>query len=447
MKKLQAWGTVFALLLMTGCSGSPGSLFGGDSDTLTLEGEIENTIITATSTVSGQIIEMKKGLGETVVKGDVIAVIEHESQQHSVEQLQALVNLKQAVLEELKAGARPQEIDQAEAQVNAARAKLEELQVGSRPEELEQAEAKVRAAKAQYDLVAAGNRTEQIAQARNNISVASEAVDTQQMLYDQSKKDYGITLTLHNQGVVSRSELDVAKNKLDMAEHQFATSKLQLDNAKQQLAQLEKGARAQEVSIAAANYEAAKASLAFLKKGPTKQAVQAAQAAVDQAKAQLALLKNGATEQAIREAVSDLDQAKAQLRQAESKLNSYFIRALDTGIIVSKNYELGDVVNVASQIADIAANDLQVVVYLPVEHLDKVIYNQTLSVSSAAGKLEGRVSYIALEDEYLPEDKQSGSTEPTAVEMKVSVKEESGVLKSGMPAEVTVPLTAKEADE
>lgn len=441
MKKLQVWGTVFVVLLITGCSVGHGSLFGEDSDTLTLKGEIENTIITATSTVSGQIIEMKKGLGETVVKGDVIAVIEHESQQYAVEQLQALVNLKQAALEELKAGARSQEIDQAEAQVDAARAKLEDLQAGARPEELEQAEAKMRAAKAQYDLVAAGNRTEQIAQARNNMSVASQAVDTQQIVYDQSKKDHGITLTLYKQGAVSRNDLDAARNKLETAKHQLAISKLQLDNAKQQLAQLEKGARTQEVSIAESNYETAKASLAFLKKGPSEQAVQAAKAAVDQAKAQLALLKSGATRQAIRKAVSDLDQAKAQLRQAESKLNSYYIRALDAGIIVSKNYELGDVVNVGSQIADIAANDLQVVVYIPVKHLDKVKYNQTLSVSSAAGRMKGRIIYIALKDEYLSEDKQSDSTEPTAVEMKVSVKEKSGVLKSGMPAEVTVPLT------
>ena len=98
MRKIQIGVVVLIILLTTGCSQRVSTLF-SDSDTVTLEGNIENTIITASSSVSGQIIEMKKGLGEPVKKGDVIAVIKHEDQQYTVEQLKAMVNMKKATLE------------------------------------------------------------------------------------------------------------------------------------------------------------------------------------------------------------------------------------------------------------------------------------------------------------------------------------------------------------
>ena len=82
---------------------------------------------------------MPKEQGEPVQKGDIIAVIDHTIQTYSVDQLQAIVQMKEAKLEELKAGTRPLQIEQAKAQVRAIEAKLEGLIAGTRPQQIEQA--------------------------------------------------------------------------------------------------------------------------------------------------------------------------------------------------------------------------------------------------------------------------------------------------------------------
>ena len=130
---------LFVLFIATGCS--------SNSNILTLKGDIQNNIISATTTISGKIVEMKKHQGEVVKKGDIIAIIDNTNQKYVVEQMQAVVNMKKA--------------------------KLEELQLGTRPQQIEQAEAQVRAAKAQLDLLTSGNRNEQIEQAKNEVSIAA----------------------------------------------------------------------------------------------------------------------------------------------------------------------------------------------------------------------------------------------------------------------------------
>ena len=55
------------------------------------------------------------------------------------------------------------------------------------------------------------------------------------------------------------------------------------------------------------------------------------------------------------------------------------------------------------------------------------------------------VSYIDLEDEYTPKDKQStNESKPIATKVKVKINDNKGKLKSGMTAEVRVPLKKSE---
>lgn len=372
---------LFIAFIASGCSAKSGNL--------TLIGDIQNNIISATSTVSGRIIEMNKQQGEPVKKGDTIAVIDNTNQKYTVDQLQAVVIMKKAKLEELQAGARPQQIEQAEAQV--------------------------RAANAQLDLLTSGNRTEQIEQAKNGVSIAEETVNTAQLTYDYSANQYKDTAELFKQGAVSKNDLDNAKYKLDTTDKQLSSAKYQLENAKHQLSLLI-GTTTQTINAARANYDAAKAQLNLLQSGTTKQTITAAQA--------------------------DLDQSVAQLNMAKNILNSYNIIALEDGVIISKNYELGDVVNVGSNIADIAiSNDLYVLAYIPDKYLDKIYYNQPLYVKTPTGVQTGSVSYIALKSEYTPKDLQSTSESTHKdVKIKVSIKDSKGILKSGMTAEIEVPL-------
>ena len=369
------------MFITTGCS--------SNSNILTLKGDIQNNIVSATTTVSGKIIEMKKNQGEVVKKGDIIAVIDNTNQKYVVDQMQATVNLKKA--------------------------KLEELQVGTRPEQIEQAEAQVRASKAQLDLLTSGNRSEQIEQAKNEVSIAQDAVTSAQSTYDYVNTQYNNTSQLYESDAVPKSTLDDAKLKLDTTTTQLSSAKSKLESAKQQLQLLEEGSTSQAIDTAKANYDAANAQLNLLKNGSTKQTIDAAQA--------------------------DLDQATAQLNQAQNTLNNYNITALNDGIIISKNFELGDVVNIGSDIADIAvSNEVYVLCYIPDEYLDKITYNQSLNVITSNINSNWSVNYIALKHEYTPKDKQSTSdSKHIATKIKVAINDTDGILKSGMSAMLKFP--------
>lgn len=373
---------IFVLGTAVGCS--------SNSNILTLKGDIQNNIVPATSTVSGKIIEIKKNQGETVKKGDVIAVIDNANPKYTVDQMQAVVNMKKAKLEELKAG--------------------------TRQEQIEQAEAQVRAAKAQLDLLTSGNRAQQIEKAKNDVSIAEDTVSSAQTSYDYTEKQYNDTNELYQSGAVPKSNLDDAKYKLDTSSVQLSTAKFKLESVKE--------------------------DLSLLQEGSTPQAIDNARATYDAQNAQLSLLKNGSTQQAIDAAQGDLDQSIAQLNQAQNTLDNCNIVALNDGIIISKNYELGDAVNIGSDLADIAvSNELYVLCYIPDKYLDKVSYNQALNVTTSIGNQSGNVNYIALKHEYTPKDKQSTSdSKHVATKIKVAITDSDGALKSGMPATVEIPL-------
>lgn len=377
------------ILTMTGCSAKVSTIFGNNNQ-LTLTGDIQNNIISANSIIAGRIIEMNKQQGEPVKKGEIIAVIDHTNQKFAVDQLQAVVDMKKAKLEELQAGTRPQQIEQASAQVRAAKAKL--------------------------DLLTSGTRKEQIAQAKNSVSIAEEALKSIQFTYDHVETQYNKTLSLYNEGALSQNELDQAKLTLDTTAKQLASTSYQLETAKQQLAMLVNGATPDEINAAKANYDAAAA--------------------------QLKLLQSGATKQTIDVAIADLDQAIAHLNQAKNNLENSHIVALADGIIISKNVELGDVVNVGSNIADIAiADDVYVLCYIPNEYLDKIAYNQELTVETSLGEQTGKVTYIDLHHEYTPKDKQSTTDgKRIATKMKVAIDDQNGKLKNGMTADVIISL-------
>ena len=373
---------IFITLMLSGCSSKSGNLV--------LKGEVQNNIVASISTVSGKIVQMNKQSGEPVKKGDTIAQIDNTNQKYTVEQLQAVVNMKSA--------------------------RLEELQAGTRPQQIMEAQARVRGAKAQLDILTAGNREEQIEQGKNAVSIAEEALSSIQITYDFVNLQYHNILDLYNAGASSKSELDNAKYKLDTTSKQLSTAKLQLETSKQQLALLQNGAASEAINAARANYDAANA--------------------------QLDLLKVGASDQALIIAQADLDQSIAQLKQAENNLNNCNIKALADGIIISKNFELGDVVNIGSDIADIAVSkDVYVLCYIPDQYLDKVSYNQSLNVKTSMGVQVGNVNYIALKHEYTPKDLQSNTdSKHKATKIKVALNDNNGLLKSGMSASVEIPL-------
>lgn len=118
-------------LLMSGCNKKTG---------LELSGTIEATQVEASSEVAGKVVGLEKNEGDSVKKGDVLAVLDSSLQKLAVKQQQAVVKLKEAKLEELKAGTRPQQLEQAASAVKSATIKAAEADLEQTRIMLEQAE-------------------------------------------------------------------------------------------------------------------------------------------------------------------------------------------------------------------------------------------------------------------------------------------------------------------
>ena len=214
MKKLSLIHILILLIIMpslilTGC---------GSISPLELSGTIEATQSEVSSEVSGKVISIEKQEGDSVRKGDVLAVLDQSMQEITVKQQQAAVDMKEAKLEELKAGSRPQQLEQAGLSVKSA-----ELAV-------------------------------------NN---ASTNLKNAQTTYDYALKKYEDLKKLHDDNAATDSEVDDAKYKADTSKQQLDIAAKQLDTQKTQL-------------------ESAKAQEELLKSGSTTQTITAAEADLEQ---------------------------------------------------------------------------------------------------------------------------------------------------------------------
>ena len=206
--------TCSTILMLSGC---------GEAKSLELSGTIESTQVDVFSEASGKIIKLDKEEGDAVKQGDIVAELDGRLQELAVKQQEAVVKLKTAKLDELKAGTRPQQLEQAEAAAKSA-----------------------------------------------NLAVknAGTGVDTAKTSYDYVLEKYNNVKSLYDSKNASENDLLDAKYKVDTAGQQLDVAKKQLESARAQL-------------------ESANAQLDLLKKGSTSQTIQAAEADLEQSRAAL----------------------------------------------------------------------------------------------------------------------------------------------------------------
>lgn len=183
-----------------------------------LSGTIESTQYDVNAEAGGKVIKMNKDEGEMVKQGDVLAEIDSSQQELVVKQYEAAVRLKQAKLDELKAGTRTEQVRQAEASV---------------------------------------------ATANEAVSIAKTGLETAQINYDYLLDKYKNVKSLYESGSAAENDLKDARFKADTAEQQLLTAQKQLNSARSQL-------------------QAAQAQLNLLEEGAAGQAIEAAEADLEQ---------------------------------------------------------------------------------------------------------------------------------------------------------------------
>ncbi|NLT94142.1 MAG: HlyD family efflux transporter periplasmic adaptor subunit [Clostridia bacterium] len=269
------------------------------------------------------------------------------------------------------------------------------------------------------------------------------------------------TLTVKAGDSVEEGQLVAELSRNDLVA-QWERDQLSVAKAEAGLADLMSGTRAQEISEGEANLNIARANLkmaedelarleALLEVGAVTQVsydnakinLEIAQNKVQAAEARLILLKAGYREELIKQAEVEVQRNKAVLKATEAMLEDLKIYSPLKGVVLSKNYELGECVQPGASIATVVnLDDLWIKVYIPTDDLPLIKLGQkvTFTVSGFDRVFEGVVEEIATKGEFTPKTIQTKKERTNVVfAVKIRINNEDGILKPGMPADVVFP--------
>ena len=349
---------------------------------LHLHGTVEIQEVRLGSKNGGRVAEVLIREGEVVKAGQVLVRFEAPELEAQREQWLARVQAKRAALERMRNGARAEDREAAEAAVEAARARHERLKAGSRQEDIRQAEAEL---------------------AREEATLA-----------------------------VARNEL----SRLEWTASRGANSASDYDSAKA------------EHGRSVARIAAARAHLDLLVAGSRKEDIEEAAAELKRARANALLLQNGNRSEDIAEAEAALAEACGKLHEVEAQLREAVLLAPEPAVVEVLGVRKGDVVTPNQIVVRVLrADDLWVKVFVPETDLGRVRLGQQVDVSVdgyPGTRFVGTVEQIASESEFTPRNVQSLDERRNQVfGIKVRVANPEGMFKSGMAAEVNIPVRAE----
>jgi multidrug resistance efflux pump len=353
--------------------------FGDGSGTLRLPGVVEIQEVRLGSKIGGRVAEVFVHEGDMVKTGETLVRLDIPELRAQHEQLLARLQEAESSLEKANNGPRPQEKDASRATLDSAQAHLKRLKAGSRVEEIRQA-------RSDLETALADNR------------LAREDFDRAQRMYQTA--------------AMPRSDFDRAKAALER--NQGKTSAL-----KAHLEMLEAGTRVEEIEEAEAELRKADANLRLQLAGTRSEDLAAAQAQVME--------------------------AKGKLHEVEANLLEAEVKAPEPAVVEVLSVRPGDLVAANQPIIRVLrTSDLWVKVYVPETELSKVNLHQTvtLTVDGRPGqRFEGTVQQINSASEFTPRNVQSVDERRHQVfGVRIRVADNQGVFKSGMAADVYIPL-------
>jgi len=295
-----------------------------------------------------------------------------------------------------------------QAKLRSDLAGLDKARNGPRREEIEAAAAEVAAAQARYTRMKSGFREEEVRQAKSDWLSAEADLKL-------TEENFGRYDRLSQRESVTKAQLDSARADFDRARGRAAAARAHFDL-------VFKGNRPEDVAEAAA--------------------------LLDQARANLNLLKAGTRPEDIQALEADAEHTRARLRETEVNLAEAVVRAPGKAVVDVVSVRKGDLVSAGQAMVRILkADDLWVKVFIPETELGRVRLDQAVTVtvdSYPASSFPGRVVQIANQSEFTPRNIQSVDERRHQVfAAKVRVDNPRGVFKSGMAAEVTIPVASE----
>ncbi len=254
----------------------------------------------------------------------------------------------------------------------------------------------------------------------------------------QARRDQAVAALSAARALLDQLERGARPEELEQARAAAAAAQERLDDARRSLQRtkvlFDGGAASQEQNDQATTY------------------AQVASAQYDQAREALRLVQAGPRREQIDAQRATVRQAEAAVSQASAALDNAIIRAPFAGVVTVRHREPGEAVSPGLPVVTVLNTaDRWVRIYVREDEVGRVSLGQKATITSDAqpGKrYTGRVSYIASEAEFTPRNVQ---TQEERVKLVYAVKvaisgDDGGVLKSGVPADVTIePAAVAEA--
>lgn len=290
---------------------------------------------------------------------------------------------------------------------------------------------------------------------------ASGTVEVTQVQLSPQAGGRIIEFNVEETAVVKKGDL-IAKLSLDGADEEVRIVKAVLSAANQQFLEAKNGARYEDIAKAKAElelrttqYEQAKRDndrfRELAKDGvvSTREAelysenASAKRSAVKMAQETVNLLKKGTRIEEKEMAKANVERAEAELARAKTLLEYKEFRSPVDGVILTKNYETGDLVGAGAAIATLGKmNDCWIKLYIPSTQLGRIKLGASAEVRIDAYPqrvFNAEVTEISQEAEYNPRLSLTQRERANMVFwIKIKVENMDGILKPGMPADVII---------
>jgi HlyD family secretion protein len=425
------------------------------SNALTGSGTVETTEVAIAPEVSGKVVDVMVNEGDSVKAGDT------------------LFKLDDTLLTAQK--------DQAQTNLVSAQAGLDAANTG-----LAAARAAVTTAKTQYDLALVSARlqaqparitawgqpepsefnqpnwyfshTEEITAAQQEVSAASAVLDTAKTNYNslissgtytnlaatESRLAQAQTAFLDARDVLNRTQTQSNSALRDVAQQSYDAAKAELDASQQAYDELLTTQEATDVLDARAHlataqdrYDTAVDRYNSLLTGEDSLTVKVAADTLAQVQANATAAGSKVTQ-----AQKAIDQAQAALNLLDIQLEKLVIASPNDGVILARNIEPGEVVLAGATALTIGQpNNLTITVYIPENRYGEVKLGDHAAVSVDSfpnQSFDATVTRIADQAEFTPRNVQTAEGRQTTVyAVQLAVQNPAGLLKPGMPADVT----------
>jgi membrane fusion protein YbhG len=425
------------------------------STALTGSGTVETTDVAIAPEVNGKVMDVLVNEGDAVKTGETLFELDG-----------TLLNAQK---------------DQAQTNLSAAQAGLDAANTA-----LAAAQAGVNTAQTQYDLTLASSRlqaqpsrltawsktepsefnqpnwyfshTEEITAALQEVSAASAALDIAKVNLNSLVSSGTYTNLTSTEGhlaqaqtafldardVLDRAQTQSNQSLRDVAQQDYDAAKAELDAAQKAYDDLLTTQETTDVLDARAHlaaaqdrYDTAVDRYNSLLTGEDSLTVKVAADTLAQTQANVTAAQSKVTQ-----AQKAIDQAQAALNLIDLQLDKLVITSPNDGVILARNIEPGEVVMAGATALTIGQpNDLTITVYIPENRYGEVKLGDAASVSVDSfpnQTFDATVTRIADQAEFTPRNVQTAEGRATTVyAVQLAVQNPGGLLKPGMPADVT----------